>query len=144
AVDDRLHASRSQLFPDAYARSCEKSRAERMTTERATDIMDADPRQRLQIGPRAVGYEMNLVRRLCREIPRQGMVGRVHAAERCEITRDDQPRSHAEMRGRLSMAPCSAPSRNQNCIPAAVPKGTKLKTSASVPKLAAITAAAHS
>src|SRR5262249_42932763 len=98
-------------------------------------------RHRGEIGPRAMRHELDLVA-AAREIARERVVRRIHAAERREITRDDEPPVH-DRRGRFAIAPCRQPSRNQNWSPVAVPNGTKLNTSGSVPKFAAITAAAH-
>ena len=122
AVDDRLRARRAQAPPHALPGPRQQRAAEQMPVERPPDAVHRDGRQRGEIGPGAMRDEMDLVAR--RQIARQRVVRRVHAAERREIARDDQPR-HRLMRGRSAIAPRSMPSRNQNCMPTAVPNGTK-------------------
>src|SRR4029079_7550262 len=77
------------------------------------------------------------------EIGREGVVGRVHAAERHEVAGRHQPRRHGRVDARDATRPCSAPARNQNCKPICVTNGVNVKMSAAVPRLAARTTAAH-
>ena len=81
-----------------------------------------------------------------REIAGQRVVGHVHPAVRGEITGDQEPHVHLIARRRVAGivdTACTAPDKNQNCMPIWVTNGVKLKISAAVPRFAANAIAAQ-
>src|SRR5262245_47112840 len=141
AVDDGPSTAGADAAPQPRSLARQQRTAEQMTIEWTPDAMHGDRREIDEIGPRTVRDEMDFAF-ACAQISGKRVVRGIHAAKRREITCDEQPGS-CQRRRRPIIAPCSAPSRNQNCKPTCVANGTKLKTSAIVPRLTAATVAAH-
>src|SRR5215208_7976806 len=76
------------------------------------------------------------------KVGRKRVIGGVHAPDRHEVARGEQPGLHARAWARIDTRPCNAPARNQNCKPICVTNGVNVKINAAVPRLAASTTAA--
>src|SRR5262245_28135598 len=141
SVDDSACVARTEVRPFAYAGAGQERPAKEMTAQRPPDRMKRHARHLDEIGPGAMRDQVNFGAAR-RQVFGERVVRDIHSAKWREIARHNQPGFH-ERRSRCAIAPCSAPSRNQNCRPTCVTNGTKLKTSASVPMLTAATVAAQ-
>ena len=88
-----MDAAWHELPPDLLTPSSQQRAADEVQVERPPHPMHGDGRQRHEIGRRVMGHEVNLT--TFGEIPGERVVRGIHAAERREITRDQQPRRRA-------------------------------------------------